>query len=144
MPGMPSLTIGRINVPFPIIQGGMAVKVSTARLAAAVATEGGIGIIAGTAMSPAELRKEIASARKMIKGPGALGVNILLLFQILLNLSKLPCRQGLTFLLPVQGYPGICIHGEDSMELSSAYSLLRQAGQNGGKIGRSSSGSGRC
>lgn len=77
MPGMPSLTIGGIKVPFPIIQGGMAVRISTSRLAAAVATEGGIGVIAGTAMSPLELQEEIAAARKMIKGNGALGVNIL-------------------------------------------------------------------
>lgn len=77
MQGMPGLKIGRIEVPYPIIQGGMAIRISTSRLAAAVATEGGIGVIAGTAMSPAELKKEIAAARDMIKGNGALGVNIL-------------------------------------------------------------------
>jgi nitronate monooxygenase len=95
MPGMPSLTIGRITVPYPIIQGGMAIKISTAKLAAAVATEGGIGIIAGTAMSSAELREEIASARKMIKGPGALGVNILFAVSDFAELVKTAMSAGI-------------------------------------------------
>ena len=69
------LTIGNITVPIPIIQGGMAVRISTAPLAAAVANEGGIGIIAGTGMEPEELRAEIRKAREL--SPGIIGVNIL-------------------------------------------------------------------
>lgn len=95
MPGMPPLRIGRIQVPYPIIQGGMAIRISTARLAAAVATEGGIGIIAGTAMSPAELKEEIAAARKKIKGPGALGVNILFAVSNFAELVKTAMSAGI-------------------------------------------------
>jgi NAD(P)H-dependent flavin oxidoreductase YrpB (nitropropane dioxygenase family) len=69
------LTIGNITVPIPIIQGGMAVRISTAPLAAAVANEGGIGVIAGTGMEPEELRAEIRKAREL--SPGIIGVNIL-------------------------------------------------------------------
>jgi nitronate monooxygenase len=95
MPGMPSLTIGGFTVPIPIIQGGMAVRISTARLAAAVATEGGVGVIAGTAMSPAELRDEIALAKKLIKGNGALGVNILFAVSNFAQLAKAAMSAGI-------------------------------------------------
>lgn len=40
------LTIGRYSVPFPIIQGGMGVRISGHRLAGNVALNGGIGIVA--------------------------------------------------------------------------------------------------
>ncbi len=39
--------LGDLQVKVPIIQGGMGVGVSLAKLAAAVANEGGIGIISG-------------------------------------------------------------------------------------------------
>ncbi|MCQ5343759.1 nitronate monooxygenase, partial [Megasphaera massiliensis] len=49
----------------PIIQGGMAIRLSTASLAAAVANEGGIGLIAASGMPFDELRNEIKLARKL-------------------------------------------------------------------------------
>lgn len=72
------LAIGDLKIENPIIQGGMAIRASMAKLAAAVANEGGIGVIAGTALSIDELKKEIKRAKDMIvnKG-GALGVNIM-------------------------------------------------------------------
>lgn len=72
------LAIGDLKINIPIIQGGMAIRASMAKLAAAVANEGGIGVIAGTALSIDELKKEIKRAKDMIvnKG-GALGVNIM-------------------------------------------------------------------
>ena len=72
------LAIGDLKIDIPIIQGGMAIRASMAKLAAAVANEGGIGVIAGTALSIDELKKEIKRAKDMIvnKG-GALGVNIM-------------------------------------------------------------------
>jgi len=69
------IRIGRFKVPVPIIQGGMAVRISTAPLAAAVAEQGGIGVIAGTGMSLQELREEIRRARE--KTRGIIGVNVL-------------------------------------------------------------------
>jgi nitronate monooxygenase len=42
---MESLRIGDIEVRLPIVQGGMGVAVSLSGLAAAVANEGGIGVI---------------------------------------------------------------------------------------------------
>lgn len=71
----PSLKIGRLAPRYPIIQGGMAIRVSTAPLAAAVANAGGIGIIAATGMSLDELRNEIRTARRNSKG--IIGINIM-------------------------------------------------------------------
>ncbi|MEW6623293.1 MAG: nitronate monooxygenase [Bacillota bacterium] len=73
----PSLEIGNFRVSLPIIQGGMAIRISTAQLAAAVAREGGIGIIAGTGMSVAELKDEILKAKDLAQGKGKIGVNVL-------------------------------------------------------------------
>jgi NAD(P)H-dependent flavin oxidoreductase YrpB (nitropropane dioxygenase family) len=67
----PSLKIGRLTPRYPIIQGGMAIRVSTAPLAAAVANAGGIGIIAATGMSLEELRNEIRTARRNSRGLSA-------------------------------------------------------------------------
>ncbi len=64
------------NPAYPIIQGGMAVRVSTAPLAGAVANAGGVGVIAATGMSVEELRREIREARK-IAGSGIIGVNVM-------------------------------------------------------------------
>ena len=43
---LPELKIGKLVAQVPIVQGGMAIRLSTAPLAAAVANEGGIGLIA--------------------------------------------------------------------------------------------------
>ncbi|KUO52405.1 MAG: 2-nitropropane dioxygenase [Desulfitibacter sp. BRH_c19] len=73
----PALTIGNFTVSLPIIQGGMAIRISTASLAAAVAREGGIGVIAGTGMSSQELRDEIRKAKELAGDEGKIGVNVL-------------------------------------------------------------------
>lgn len=72
----PTLTIGRFTPKYPIIQGGMAVRVSTASLAGAVAKAGGIGVIGATGMEEDELRNEIREARKIANG-GIIGINIM-------------------------------------------------------------------
>jgi NAD(P)H-dependent flavin oxidoreductase YrpB (nitropropane dioxygenase family) len=71
----PTLKIGNLVPRYPIIQGGMAVRVSTAPLVSAVANAGGIGVIGATGMSAAELREEIRKARTMTRG--IIGVNIM-------------------------------------------------------------------
>ncbi|MBF0358637.1 MAG: nitronate monooxygenase [Magnetococcales bacterium] len=48
---LPPLQIGDHTLPVPIIQGGMGVRVSAHGLAAAVANEGGVGLIATVALS---------------------------------------------------------------------------------------------
>jgi len=72
---LPSLKIGRLAPRYPIIQGGMALRVSTAPLASAVANAGGIGVIAATGMTIQELKDEIRAARRFTKG--IIGINIM-------------------------------------------------------------------
>ena len=72
---IPVLRIANLVAKIPVIQGGMAVRISMAPLAAAVAEEGGIGIIAGSGLSVEELRTEIREARK--RTTGIIGVNIM-------------------------------------------------------------------
>ena len=69
------LKIGNLKPELPIIQGGMAVKVSNHKLAAAVADQGGIGVIAGSAISGEELINEIKKAKELTSG--IVGVNIM-------------------------------------------------------------------
>lgn len=72
------LNINGLSIKVPIIQGGMAIRCSMSKLAAAVANEGGIGVIAGTALPVEELKSEIKKARELITNKyGALGVNIM-------------------------------------------------------------------
>jgi len=73
---LPTLRIADYIPRFPIIQGGMSVRVSTASLASAVARAGGIGVIGATGISLAELKDEIRQARSRAEG-GILGVNIM-------------------------------------------------------------------
>ena len=76
---LPVLKIGKLLAQVPIVQGGMAIRLSTARLAAAVANEGGIGLIAASGMSCDELRKEIRVARELTGGKGIIGINLSLI-----------------------------------------------------------------
>ena len=53
---LPELKIGTKIAKVPIMQGGMAIRLSTGMLAAAVANQGGIGLIAASGMTNDELR----------------------------------------------------------------------------------------
>jgi len=75
---LPPLKIGSIFAPIPIIQGGMAIRVSLHNLAGHVAKEGGIGIIAVSGMrDPEEVKLEIRKARKIAGPKGIIGINIM-------------------------------------------------------------------
>lgn len=99
------LKIGDLTINVPIIQGGMAIKASMARLAAAVANEGGIGVIAGTALTTEELKAEIKRARDMIvnKG-GALGVNIMFATTNFMDLVKASIEAGIDVIIFGAGF----------------------------------------
>ena len=75
---LPSLKIGDKIAKLPIIQGGMAVRVSLHNLAGNVAKQGGVGIIAISGMTdPQEVRDEIRKAREIAQGNGLIGINIM-------------------------------------------------------------------
>ncbi len=119
---MPKLRIGNSVAKLPIIQGGMGVGISLSELAASVANEGGIGVIAANSIGMLDpeyyaehkdansilLRKEIRKARE--KTDGLLGVNIMVAvddFKDLLNVA-LEEKVDMVFLgagLPIKGIP---------------------------------------
>ena len=99
---MPSLTIGPLTARLPIIQGGMAVRISLAPLAAAVAKAGGIGIIAGTGLSPEELRAEIRAARA--ETDGIIGVNVLVAYRHFAELIKTAIAEGIDLVIAGAGF----------------------------------------
>ncbi|MCF8223889.1 MAG: nitronate monooxygenase family protein [Bacteroidales bacterium] len=86
---MNNLRIGGINIPVPVIQGGMGVGISMSGLAAAVANQGGVGVISAAGLglvhrNPAldyleanmeGLRIELRKAKE--KTLGVVGVNIM-------------------------------------------------------------------
>jgi NAD(P)H-dependent flavin oxidoreductase YrpB (nitropropane dioxygenase family) len=99
---MPSLNIGRITSRLPIIQGGMAVRVSLAPLAAAVANAGGIGVIAGSGLSVEELREEIRTAKRLTSG--VVGVNIMVAVRNFAELVKAAIEEGIDLVIAGAGF----------------------------------------
>lgn len=99
---VPKLKIGKFIADLPIVQGGMAVKISTAKLAAAVAKEGGIGVIAGTGLEPEELRLEIQKARSLTDG--ILGVNVLYAVKNFAALVKTAFAEKIDLLISGAGF----------------------------------------
>lgn len=99
---LPVLQIGILKAKLPIMQGGMAVHISTAPLAAAVANEGGIGIIAGTGMTVPELKKEIQKARELSKG--IIGVNIMFAVREFAGLVIAALEEGIDLVVSGAGF----------------------------------------
>ncbi len=112
-----ALNIGGKVARVPIIQGGMGVCISLSGLAAAVANEGGIGVIAtpGIAMHEADLdhdftnannrilRKEIQKARQLTKG--VIGVNIMVALSNFGELAKVSIEEGIDVIFSGAGLP---------------------------------------
>ncbi len=87
---LPALKIGKYTPAYPLIQGGMGVRISAHRLAGAVAKAGGIGTIASVGLGLSSkhytgknyfesnklaLADEIAEARKIAGPDGIIAVN---------------------------------------------------------------------
>jgi len=113
---IPPLDIGDIHVPFPLIQGGMGVRVSLARLAAAVANEGGIGTIASVGLGDIEKSKtdfdnvsrdaliyEIRRAQSMTDGP--IAVNIMGVLSNARDLVETSVREGIRLIVSGASLP---------------------------------------
>jgi nitronate monooxygenase len=114
---MPALRIGDLKIDIPIIQGGMGVGVSLSGLAAAVANEGGIGVISSAGIGMLEddfeknfmeanrriLLREIKRAREMTKG--IIGVNILVAISDFNELLKTAVAGGADLVFLGAGLP---------------------------------------
>ena len=99
---LPKLRIGDLVADIPIIQGGMAYRVSTAPLAAAVADEGGIGLIAGSGMTVSEIKEEIREAREL--SSGIIGVNIMVAVRKFKDLVQASISEGIDLIVAGAGF----------------------------------------
>ncbi len=100
---LPILKFGNLSPKYPIIQGGMAVRVSTAPLAGAVAKAGGIGVIGATGMGLVELKQEIQQARQLADG-GIIGVNIMFAAQQFSELVHTSLEAGIDVVFTGAGF----------------------------------------
>ncbi len=99
---LPPLKIGTKEIAIPIIQGGMAVKISTAPLAAEVANQGGVGVIGASGMGEEELRQEIREAKSLSNG--LIGVNIMVAITQFKNLLRVAFEEKVDFVLAGAGF----------------------------------------
>lgn len=99
---MPELHIGDVTARLPIIQGGMAVKISLSPLAAAVAKAGGVGVIAGSGLEPEELAAELRAAREQTDG--IIGVNIMVAVSAFKELVHVALREGADLIISGAGF----------------------------------------
>ena len=114
---IPRLRIGDLEVNIPIVQGGMGVGVSLSGLAAAVANEGGIGVIATAGIGMLEtdfdrnfkeanrraLRREINRAKEMTAG--TIGVNIMVASSDYDDLLQIAVDEGADLVFLGAGLP---------------------------------------
>lgn len=114
---MKSFHIGKYEIKLPIIQGGMGVGVSLNGLAAAVANEGGVGVIsvAGLGLLYPEyestylekcihgLREEIRKARE--KTRGVIGVNIMVALSNFADMVRTAIEERVDVIFAGAGLP---------------------------------------
>ena len=128
MQTLPSLQIGQHIARYPIIQGGMGIRISGANLASAVANAGGIGVISAVGLginSPyfditqpnARLRREeffaanrlalideLNKAREL-SPDGIIGVNVMVAAKDYETLVRTAAEQGVNLIISGAGLP---------------------------------------
>ncbi len=114
---MKSLKIGNLSVAVPVIQGGMGVGISLSGLAAAVANEGGIGVISSAGLgllykdysenfldaSIYGLKEEIRKARE--KTLGVIGVNVMVAMTNFVDMIKTSISEKVDIIIAGAGLP---------------------------------------
>ena len=114
---LPALHIAHLRISIPIIQSGMGVRVSGARLAAAVANAGCAGTIASVGLGAFEhapgsqfvklnddaLRTEIRKARSL--SSGVIGVNVMVALSNFENLVRVAVEEGVDYISSGAGLP---------------------------------------
>jgi NAD(P)H-dependent flavin oxidoreductase YrpB (nitropropane dioxygenase family) len=114
---MNELRIGDLTIAIPIIQGGMGVGISLSGLAAAVANEGGVGVISSAGLgllyknyssnlfeaSIYGLREEIRKARE--KTMGVLGVNVMVAMTNFVDMIKTSISEKVDIIIAGAGLP---------------------------------------
>lgn len=125
---LPTLKIGRYCAQYPIIQGGMGVRISGAKLAAAVANAGGIGVISAIGLgmnspyfdpdqaNPKQRHQQFIEANRQalvdevkkaraLSPQGIIGVNVMMAAQDVEMLVKLAIANGANLILAGAGLP---------------------------------------
>ena len=100
---IPKLMIDSLTANLPIIQGGMAVRISTGALAGAVAATGAIGVIGASGMAFDELRKEIQIARARAEG-GIIGINIMFAAREFLGIVQTAIQEKIDLIITGAGF----------------------------------------
>jgi NAD(P)H-dependent flavin oxidoreductase YrpB (nitropropane dioxygenase family) len=114
---MNELRIGNLTVAVPIIQGGMGVGISLSGLAAAVANEGGVGVISSAGLgllyknfsgnlfeaSIHGLKEEIRKAREKTKG--VIGVNVMVAMTNFVDMIKTSIAEKVDIIIAGAGLP---------------------------------------
>ncbi len=99
---LPSLNIANFAASFPLIQGGMSVRVSTSALAIPVANCGGIGVIGGSGIPPEELRDDIKKAKA--ETDGIVAVNIMYAMKDFYELVMSSIDSGIDMIITGAGF----------------------------------------
>jgi nitronate monooxygenase len=114
---MRTLKIGNLSIPVPIIQGGMGVGISLSGLAAAVANEGGVGVISSAGLgalyrdfskdyikaSIHGLKEEIRKARK--KTLGVIGINVMVAMTNFADMIRTSIAEKVDIIIAGAGLP---------------------------------------
>ena len=114
---MKSLRIGNLEIAVPIIQGGMGVGISLSGLAAAVANEGGVGVISSAGLgllykdfagdfleaSIHGLKEEIRKARE--KTLGVIGVNVMVAMTNFADMIRTSISEKVDIIIAGAGLP---------------------------------------
>ncbi len=149
---LPGLTFGTRTARYCIVQGGMSIRISLARLVAAVANAGGVGTIGGMGVPPGELRRHIARARAL-SPEGVFGVNLMFAGRLFDRLLDVCIQERVDFvaigagfargpfkLLAQAGIPGVCIISSERAARIVARTegithVVVESGQAGGHLG---------
>lgn len=114
---MKALSIGNLCIPVPVIQGGMGVGISLSRLAAAVANEGGVGVISSAGLgllykdfsenfleaSIHGLKEEIRKARELTRG--IIGINVMVAMSNFADMIKTAIASKVDIIIAGAGLP---------------------------------------
>lgn len=115
---IPKLNIGGLISEIPIIQGAMGIGVSGPKLAAAVANEGGVGVIAGVNIGYGEpdffnnplganlraLKTQIQQARQLAP-KGIIGVNLMVAMNHYGEMVRTAVEEGIDLIVSGAGLP---------------------------------------
>ena len=114
---MNSFKIGDLNIPVPIIQGGMGIGVSLSGLASAVANMGGVGVISTVGIGFLNehpdrnfkkrhieaIQNEIRKAKELSRG--VLGVNIMSVLTNFSDMVRTSIEEGIDIIFAGAGLP---------------------------------------